>query len=93
MVVLVVVATPSNTLVGTNLVYVNAKQFTKLPCYVQINEHVFTAQAHANIEVGNIAVNKIQRIAAKVKASADVTLFELPSNVTIGAFTLGMTLN
>ena len=86
--------TPGKNLVATNYAYVNEHEFPEYPVYVKVRDIILIAQAHASIEYGSIALNKIQRQSAHLpnNADADCELYRVPkqsfelSFVTMGEY-------
>lgn len=64
---LTIVPAPSNetSIVTSNFVYVNKEDFSHA-VYLQVNKCIFTAVTHDDIKKGCVALNKIQRQAARV---------------------------
>jgi hypothetical protein len=90
---LVVISTPNNNLVGNNFVYVNEKQFPSFPIYVKIKKQILTAQKHEKVPLGQVALNKVQRMSCHVseKQPCEVEIFTPPAtNFTLGSLTLGI---
>ncbi|KAG2392305.1 hypothetical protein C9374_012557 [Naegleria lovaniensis] len=72
--------TPGKNLVTTNYAYVNEKEFPEFPIYIKVRDIVLIAQSHSAIELGSIALNKIQRQSAHLpnNADADCDIFRVP---------------
>lgn len=58
---LIIISTPSKNLIGTNIAYVNDRDFTDLPLYVKIKNIVLIVQSHPKVEIGQIALSTIHR--------------------------------
>jgi len=63
--------TPGKQLVATNYAYANQNEFAEFPVYIKVKDIVLIAQSHPSIELGSIALNKIQRQAAHIPNNGD----------------------
>lgn len=87
---------PSSALeiVGTNLAYVHPSTFNGKQTYLKVNKHIFLVESHENMKVGDIGLNKIQRISAQVSEGRKYTceIFNVPThnfhldNISVGKF-------